>query len=96
MPAFIARQHIPGLDIVVDPCAAILVFIVTGLLCFGIKEVYYASCSSSFLSFYVFLMIQTRFPLIYKVFYLVSLVCALKFCRVHGRKSLSLQQMYVP
>ncbi|KAG6642819.1 cationic amino acid transporter 2, vacuolar-like isoform X1 [Carya illinoinensis] len=38
LPAFIARQHIPGLDIVVDPCAAILVFIVTGLLCFGIKE----------------------------------------------------------
>nr|XP_023909339.1 cationic amino acid transporter 2, vacuolar-like [Quercus suber] len=39
LPAIIARQHIPGLDIVVDPCAAILVFIVTGLLCVGIKEV---------------------------------------------------------
>ncbi|XP_065627985.1 cationic amino acid transporter 2, vacuolar isoform X1 [Quercus suber] len=38
LPAIIARQHIPGLDIVVDPCAAILVFIVTGLLCVGIKE----------------------------------------------------------
>ena len=40
MPAIIARQHIPGLDIDVDPCAAILVLIVTGLLCVGIKEVY--------------------------------------------------------
>ncbi|KAL2455026.1 Cationic amino acid transporter 2 [Abeliophyllum distichum] len=38
LPSFLARQTIPGLDIVVDPCAAILVFIVTGLLCVGIKE----------------------------------------------------------
>ncbi|EEF36673.1 cationic amino acid transporter 2, vacuolar [Ricinus communis] len=38
LPAFLARQHIPGLDIVVDPCAAVLVVIVTGLLCVGIKE----------------------------------------------------------
>uniref|UniRef100_A0A2N9G9G0 Cationic amino acid transporter C-terminal domain-containing protein n=1 Tax=Fagus sylvatica TaxID=28930 RepID=A0A2N9G9G0_FAGSY len=38
LPVILARQHIPGLDIVVDPCAAILVFIVTGLLCVGIKE----------------------------------------------------------
>ncbi|KAF5725739.1 Cationic amino acid transporter 2 isoform 1 [Tripterygium wilfordii] len=38
LPAFLARQHIPGFDIVVDPCAAILVFVVTGLLCVGIKE----------------------------------------------------------
>ncbi|KAE8660038.1 Cationic amino acid transporter 2, vacuolar [Hibiscus syriacus] len=38
LPFFLARQYIPGLDIVVDPCAAILVFIVTGLLCVGIKE----------------------------------------------------------
>uniref|UniRef100_A0A2P2K381 Cationic amino acid transporter n=2 Tax=Rhizophora mucronata TaxID=61149 RepID=A0A2P2K381_RHIMU len=38
LPAFMARQYIPGLDVVVDPCAAILVFIVTGLLCVGIKE----------------------------------------------------------
>lgn len=36
---FIARYHIPGIDVVVDPCAAILVLIVTGLLCMGIKEV---------------------------------------------------------
>jgi cationic amino acid transporter 1 len=38
LPVFLARQTIPGLDIVVDPCAAILVFFVTGLLCVGIKE----------------------------------------------------------
>ncbi|XVF30727.1 hypothetical protein REPUB_Repub16aG0083500 [Reevesia pubescens] len=38
LPFFLARQQIPGLDIVVDPCAAILVFIATGLLCVGIKE----------------------------------------------------------
>ncbi|KAI4348493.1 hypothetical protein L6164_009211 [Bauhinia variegata] len=38
LPFFLARQHIPWLGIVVDPCAAILVFIVTGLLCVGIKE----------------------------------------------------------
>lgn len=39
LPFFLARQYIPGLDIVVDPCAAVLVIIVTGLLCVGIKEV---------------------------------------------------------
>nr|XP_043631350.1 cationic amino acid transporter 2, vacuolar-like [Erigeron canadensis] len=38
LPAFLSRHTIPGLGIVVDPCAAILVFIVTGLLCVGIKE----------------------------------------------------------
>ncbi|XP_044499404.1 cationic amino acid transporter 2, vacuolar-like [Mangifera indica] len=38
LPIFLSRHYIPGLDIVVDPCAAILVFIVTGLLCLGIKE----------------------------------------------------------
>lgn len=39
LPIFLSRQHIPGIDIVVDPCAVILVLIVTGLLCLGIKEV---------------------------------------------------------
>ncbi|XP_021851278.1 cationic amino acid transporter 2, vacuolar [Spinacia oleracea] len=38
LPSFMARQYIPVLDITVDPCAAVLVFIVTGLLCVGIKE----------------------------------------------------------
>lgn len=38
LPVFLARQYIPGLDIVVDPCAAVLVIVVTGLLCVGIKE----------------------------------------------------------
>ncbi|KAH6818615.1 cationic amino acid transporter 2 [Perilla frutescens var. frutescens] len=38
LPSFLARQTIPGIEVVVDPCAAILVFVVTGLLCVGIKE----------------------------------------------------------
>ncbi|KAI6677687.1 hypothetical protein NL676_038483 [Syzygium grande] len=38
LPAFLACQYIPGLDIVVDPCAAVLVIVVTGLLSAGIKE----------------------------------------------------------
>nr|GME08741.1 cationic amino acid transporter 2, vacuolar-like [Ipomoea batatas] len=38
LPAILARHTIPGLNIVVDPCAALLVCIVTGLLCVGIKE----------------------------------------------------------
>ncbi|XP_022154456.1 cationic amino acid transporter 4, vacuolar-like [Momordica charantia] len=38
LPAFLARISIPGLGIVVDPCAAILIFIVTALLCIGIKK----------------------------------------------------------
>ncbi|OIW12265.1 hypothetical protein TanjilG_06054 [Lupinus angustifolius] len=38
LPFFLSRQHIPGIDIVVDPLAAIMIFIVTGLLCVGIKE----------------------------------------------------------
>ncbi|XP_026427339.1 cationic amino acid transporter 2, vacuolar-like [Papaver somniferum] len=38
LPFFLSRMLIPGTDIVVDPCAAILVLVVTGLLCVGIKE----------------------------------------------------------
>ncbi|XP_041999682.1 cationic amino acid transporter 2, vacuolar-like [Salvia splendens] len=38
LPSFLARQTIPGFDIVVDPCAAIIVVLVTALLCLGIKE----------------------------------------------------------
>ncbi|XXG65335.1 hypothetical protein AAC387_Pa05g3060 [Persea americana] len=38
LPAFLGRFYVPSLDIVADPCAAILVFIVIGLLCTGIKE----------------------------------------------------------
>ncbi|PSS01682.1 Cationic amino acid transporter 2, vacuolar like [Actinidia chinensis var. chinensis] len=38
LPVFLARHSLPGLDIVIDPCAALLVFVVTGLLCVGIKE----------------------------------------------------------
>lgn len=39
LPGFLARHTIPGFGIVVDPCAAVLVLIVTVLLCIGIKEV---------------------------------------------------------
>ncbi|OVA16428.1 Amino acid/polyamine transporter I [Macleaya cordata] len=38
LPFFLSRMLIPGLNVVVDPCAAILVLVVTGLLCVGIKE----------------------------------------------------------
>ncbi|KAG6696829.1 hypothetical protein I3842_09G168500 [Carya illinoinensis] len=38
MPAFLVRHNIPGIGVVVDPCAAVLVLIVTALLCIGIKE----------------------------------------------------------
>jgi len=39
LPGFLSYQHIPVIDIVVDPLAAIMVFIVTWILCTGIKEV---------------------------------------------------------
>jgi len=39
LPSFLARHTIPGIGIVVDPCAAALVVIVTVLLCIGIKKV---------------------------------------------------------
>ncbi|XP_074282513.1 cationic amino acid transporter 3, mitochondrial-like isoform X1 [Silene latifolia] len=38
LPFFLARHNIPGIDVTVDPCAAVLVLVVTGLLCVGIKE----------------------------------------------------------
>ncbi|XP_061363864.1 cationic amino acid transporter 2, vacuolar-like isoform X2 [Gastrolobium bilobum] len=38
LPIFLSCHHIPGINIVVDPCAAIMIFIITGLLCCGIKE----------------------------------------------------------
>ncbi|XP_042400170.1 cationic amino acid transporter 3, mitochondrial-like isoform X1 [Zingiber officinale] len=38
LPYFLARVTIPGINVVVDPCAAVLVLIVTALLCSGIKE----------------------------------------------------------
>ncbi|KAH9751261.1 hypothetical protein KPL71_014223 [Citrus sinensis] len=41
LPFFLAHQEIPGLDIIVDPCAAIIVLFVTGLLCVGIKEAFF-------------------------------------------------------
>uniref|UniRef100_A0ACD5W7X3 Uncharacterized protein n=1 Tax=Avena sativa TaxID=4498 RepID=A0ACD5W7X3_AVESA len=38
LPFFLAQVHVKWLDTPVDPCAAILVLIVTALLCLGIKE----------------------------------------------------------
>ncbi|PKA66071.1 Cationic amino acid transporter 2, vacuolar [Apostasia shenzhenica] len=38
LPWFLGRVRVPGLDLVVDPCAAVLILIITGLLCVGIKE----------------------------------------------------------
>ncbi|OMO67864.1 Amino acid/polyamine transporter I, partial [Corchorus capsularis] len=38
LPGFLVRFTIPQLGVVVDPCAAVLVIIVTILLCAGIKE----------------------------------------------------------
>jgi hypothetical protein len=44
LPWILARHEIPWLDVVLDPCASFLVFVVTGLLCLGIKEVAGFSC----------------------------------------------------
>ncbi|PUZ37731.1 hypothetical protein GQ55_9G144200 [Panicum hallii var. hallii] len=38
LPWILARHQLPWFNIIVDPCAAALVFIVTVLLCVGIKE----------------------------------------------------------
>ncbi|KAJ7255537.1 hypothetical protein O6H91_Y415700 [Diphasiastrum complanatum] len=38
LPSILVRRTIPGLNIIVDPCAALLVISVTMLLCRGIKE----------------------------------------------------------
>ncbi|KAF8681682.1 hypothetical protein HU200_045110 [Digitaria exilis] len=38
LPWVLARHQLPWFDIIVDPCAAALVFVVTVLLCVGIKE----------------------------------------------------------
>ncbi|KAK8470157.1 hypothetical protein PHAVU_004G073100 [Phaseolus vulgaris] len=38
LPSFLSWYTIPGTDIVLDPCSAIIIFIITGLLCTGIKE----------------------------------------------------------
>lgn len=39
LPWILARHQLPWFGIIVDPCAAALVFVVTVLLCVGIKEV---------------------------------------------------------
>jgi cationic amino acid transporter 1 len=39
LPWILARHQLPWFGIIVDPCAAALVLVVTVLLCVGIKEV---------------------------------------------------------
>lgn len=39
LPSWLSRSTILGTSIEVDPCAAILVILVTVLLCAGVKEV---------------------------------------------------------
>jgi len=39
LPRFLSYQHIPGIDIDVDPLSAFMVLLVTWILCTGIKEV---------------------------------------------------------
>ncbi|KAI5077666.1 hypothetical protein GOP47_0007490 [Adiantum capillus-veneris] len=38
LPLWLSRSTIPGTSIVIDPCAAVLVILVTILLCLGVKE----------------------------------------------------------
>uniref|UniRef100_A0A0D9ZB74 Cationic amino acid transporter C-terminal domain-containing protein n=1 Tax=Oryza glumipatula TaxID=40148 RepID=A0A0D9ZB74_9ORYZ len=38
LPWILSRHQLPWFDVIVDPCAAALVFVVTVLLCVGIKE----------------------------------------------------------
>jgi hypothetical protein len=39
LPWILARHQLPWFDVIVDPCAAALVLVVSALLCLGIKEV---------------------------------------------------------
>ena len=39
LPWILARHQLPWFDVIVDPCAAALVLVVSVLLCLGIKEV---------------------------------------------------------
>lgn len=57
LPSFLARAQIPWLDIIVDPCAAILVLIVTGLLCVGIKESTFVQSVVTTLNVFVMLFV---------------------------------------
>ena len=51
MPALLVYYTISWLGIMVNPCTTILVFIVTGLLCVGIKEECLIYMSGGYLSF---------------------------------------------
>lgn len=52
LPWILARHELPWFDVVVDPCAAFLVLVVTALLCKGIKEVSLASLIQKYISLF--------------------------------------------
>jgi hypothetical protein len=55
--------RIKGLDTPVDPCAAILVLIVTALLCLGIKEVRAMRLQLVSETPFSFIIMKINFPL---------------------------------
>lgn len=63
LPWILARHELPWIDVVVDPCAAFLVFVVTGLLCVGIKEVSGFSSSMTYFMFFCQVMPCVNFAL---------------------------------
>lgn len=57
LPWILARHQLPWFDVIVDPCAAALVFAVTGLLCLGIKESSFVQGIVTFLNACVMLFV---------------------------------------
>lgn len=84
LPHFLSRHTITEFGIVVDPCAAILVLVVTGLLCAGIKEVFSKSLLCCKKIFYSLNSIITFAELMHGG------------CRVHLSKELLQVLMHVP
>ena len=66
MPFFLAQVHVKGLDTPVDPCAAILVLIVTALLCLGIKEVLAQSPHLVSEILFAFIITKNNYPLTWR------------------------------
>jgi hypothetical protein len=63
LPFFLAQVHVKGLDTPLDPCAAILVLIVTALLCLGIKEVLAQSPQLVSEILFSFMITKNKYPL---------------------------------
>ena len=66
LPFFLAQVHVRGLDTPVDPCAAILVLIVTALLCLGIKEVLAQSPHLVSEILFAFIINKKNYPLTWR------------------------------